>query len=217
MNRRLIKICGITNASDAKEALASGADLIGLVFVPETKRYLTIEEAKTILTELKAEDREKVVGLFRDNEIDEVVRTVNELKLKIVQLHGEETQEYIGSLRQQTGEIQIIKAVSIRRAEDLEKTKKYSKSGMMAILLDGPGGGGTGEGFDWQRVAKRLDEMRKELPLIFLAGGLKPENIEAAIRVMQPDGVDVSSGVEKTAGKKDLAKVKLFIRLARSC
>jgi phosphoribosylanthranilate isomerase len=217
MNHRLIKICGITNAGDAKAALAAGADLIGLVFVPKTKRYLTIEKAKAILSELKAEERGQVVGLFRDEKIDDVVRTVKELGLKIVQFHGEESRDYIEELRRREPAIRVIKAVAIRGAEDVAKAQEYAGEGMMAVLLDGPGGGGMGEKFDWQAIAERLKEMREKLPPIFLAGGLSPENIESAIKAMQPNGVDVSSGVETAAGKKDGEKVRLFIRLARKC
>jgi phosphoribosylanthranilate isomerase len=219
MKNRLVKICGITNAGDARLALAAKADLIGLVFVPASKRYLTIEKAKEILSSLTLAEQGRVVGLFRDAGIESVVKTMESLGLSIVQLHGEESPEYVEELTTRLPHGRVINAVMIRQGRDLEAIRPFVRASLkgkiLAVLLDGPGGGGTGEAFDWQTVADALRPMRREWPPIFLAGGLRPENVAEAISIMDPDGVDVSSGVELSPGKKDAEKIRIFISRAK--
>jgi phosphoribosylanthranilate isomerase len=221
MKNRLVKICGITNAGDAALALAAKADLIGLVFVPTSKRYLTIENAKNILSALNAADRDRAVGLFQNESIETVVTTVRSLGLKIVQLHGDESPRYLETLIEKLPHCRFIKAVILRQPGDLEKIRPFAqpslKEKILAILLDGPGGGGSGRAFDWQTIAEALKTMRHELPPIFLAGGLRPENVAEAVSIMNPDGVDVSSGVETGPGKKDEIKIRKFVDQARGC
>lgn len=213
----LVKICGITNPADAHEALKAGADLIGLVFVPASKRYVTPAQAKELLADQTA--AQSAVGLFQNDDLEKVVAAVNELGLRIVQLHGQEPPEYLDSLARRLPMCRFIKAILIRRYEDIETIDWYTKeslfrSRLMAILLDGPGGG-MGRAFDWQKVADYLQPRRSQLPPIFLAGGLTPENVAEAISILRPDGVDVSSGVESLPGRKDAEKVRTFINLSK--
>jgi phosphoribosylanthranilate isomerase len=213
----LVKICGITNPADAREALTAGADLIGLVFVPASKRCMTPAQAKELLADRAA--AQSAVGLFQNEDLETVVATVNELGLKIVQLHGQESPEYLESLAKRLPECRFIKAIMIRRPEDIEIIDIFTKeslfrSRLMAILLDGPGGG-MGQAFDWQKIADYLQPRRPQLPPIFLAGGLTPENVADAIRIIKPDGVDVSSGVEASPGQKDSKKIRIFINLSK--
>jgi phosphoribosylanthranilate isomerase len=211
----LVKICGITNEEDALTAVAEGADFIGLIFVPASKRYLTIERAKEILAAV--DDTLRVVGLFQNESIETVVKTVETLGLKIVQLHGEESPTYIKELASRLPHCRFIKAVTIRGPEDLDGIRVYNGEKILAVLLDGPGGGGAGLAFDWRAVGGALAKIRSELPPIFLAGGLRPENVVEGIAQMKPDGVDVSSGVEAKPGKKDPNKIRTFTSLAKGC
>jgi phosphoribosylanthranilate isomerase len=213
----LVKICGITNPADAHEALTAGADLIGLVFVPASKRYITLAQAKKLLTDQAA--AQSAVGLFQNEDLEKVVEAVNELGLKTIQLHGLESPEYLESLAKRLPACRFIKAIMIRQPEDIEIIDIYTKeslfrSRLMAILLDGPGGG-MGQAFDWQKVADYLQPRRSQLPPIFLAGGLTTENVAEAVRIIRPDGVDVSSGVEASPGQKDANKVQIFINLSK--
>ena len=212
-----VKICGITNPEDARAALTAGADLIGLVFVPASRRYVTLARAKTILADPTIGP--SAVGLFQDDALENVVETVNELGLETVQLHGHEPLDYLESLAKRLPKCRWIKAIMIRGPEDIEAIEAYAKpscfrSRMTAVLLDGPGGG-MGTSFDWREVADYLRPRRLHLPPIFLAGGLTPENVVEAIGILNPDGVDVSSGVEASPGCKEVEKMKIFINLSK--
>jgi phosphoribosylanthranilate isomerase len=216
----LVKICGITNTADAREAQSARADLIGFVFIPASKRYISPAQAREILSADETLVR-NAVGLFQNEELENVVETVNALGIRIVQLHGQESPEYLDSLAKRLPGCRFIKAILIRRPEDIEMIDFYSvgepspfRSQLLAILLDSAAGG-MGKAFDWQKVAEYLKGKRSQLPPIFLAGGLGPENVAEAIRVLEPDGVDVSSGVEASPGKKDAVKIRDFICRAK--
>lgn len=213
----LVKICGIMNSTDAREALMARADLIGLVFVPASKRYLSPGRAKEVLADEVV--ARAAVGLFQNEELENVVETVEAVGLKTVQLHGQESPEYLESLARKLPACRFIKAITIRRPEDIETIDLYKqnslfRSRLMAILLDGPSGG-MGQSFDWQQVSDYLKDRRSHLPPIFLAGGLTAENVVRAIEILRPDGVDVSSGVESSPGIKDYEKIRTFIDLAK--
>ncbi|MFA5865634.1 MAG: phosphoribosylanthranilate isomerase [Phycisphaerae bacterium] len=214
----LVKICGITNSTDAKTARDAGADFVGLVFVETSKRYLEIEQAEKILVGLGGEI--KPVGLFADQAILDVLDTVLCLGLKIIQLHGRESPDYLNRLMKELPACRFIKAMMITGPESIEEMQSYfrlieDKSRILAFLLDGPSGGGMGIGFNWSEVAHLLLAAKKDLPPIFLAGGLTIDNVSDAIRILNPDGVDVSSGVETAPGRKDAEKVQKFIALAK--
>ncbi len=213
----LVKICGITNPGDAIVAEQAGADFIGTIFVHKSKRYVTIEQAGDILRAIK---RAIPVALFQDEDVVNICQTVASLDYEFVQLHGDETVDYVNELIGRISSCKIIKAFFVRDEKAVaEMLQFYSgidrKDRIYAFLLDSAGGGGTGETFDWHNISSVLCNYRDELPKIFLAGGLSVENVREAINVICPDGVDISSGVEISSGKKDANKVKQFISLAK--
>jgi phosphoribosylanthranilate isomerase len=214
----LVKICGMTSLKDAQTARDAGADFIGLVFVKTSKRYLKFEQAEKILAGLGGEG--KPVGLFADQPIPQVVDTVSRLGLTIIQLHGHESPDYLNQLMKELPACCFIKAMMITGPLSIEEMQSYfrlikDQSRILAFLLDGPNGGGAGIGFNWLEIADLLLAVKKELPPIFLAGGLTIDNLSDAIRILNTDGVDVSSGVEATPGRKDAEKVQKFIALAK--
>ncbi len=215
----LVKICGITNPQDAQTAEEAGADFIGLVFVEKSKRALSLDQGREILKGVKG--RARVVGLFVNEAPQRIVELAGELGLGIVQLHGQESPEYVNDLLERLPECRILKAFAVTGPRAIIEMEKYypaikTPGRILGFLLDAPGGGGTGKCFDWAQTAAAVALVRKKIPLIFLAGGLTNDTISDAIQVFSPDGVDVSSGVEATVGRKDPDKVRMFIRLAKN-
>jgi phosphoribosylanthranilate isomerase len=200
-----VKICGITSVADALTAAEAGADAIGLNFYDQSPRYVALPLAATIARELPPPVLK--VGVFVDAPEEVVARAISECTLNLLQFHGEESPEYC----MQFG-LMSIKAFRIRDAASLERLRKYPTH---AWLLDAftPGQlGGTGHSFDWTLAvaATRLGRP------IFLAGGLTPENVAGAVAVVNPYGVDVSSGVESAPGRKDPEKMRAFVRAAKT-
>jgi phosphoribosylanthranilate isomerase len=200
-----VKICGMTQGEDARWAAQCGADAIGVIFYAASPRRVTEEQAREVI---RAVDRRvTVVGLFVDAPVDEMLRVCGNLGITTVQLQGDETPETVERLRPLT----VIKGVRVGSAADMEDMERY---GADAYLLDAKVAGhkgGTGKRFDWvlaQEPARRLR--------VIVAGGLTPENVAEAVRVVQPYGVDVCSGVEASPGRKDPEKVREFVRRARS-
>lgn len=200
-----VKICGITNAEDARFAASAGADALGFIFFKGSPRFITIDAAAEITGELPPFVAK--VGVF----VDEALETVNEigtrLGLTAVQLHGNESAEYCSSVR-----LPVIKAFRVKDESSLRDLGKFRAA---AFLLDSfvPGQlGGTGAKFNWDLAvqAKKLGTS------VILAGGLTPENIAEAVKMVQPYAVDVSSGVEKKPGLKDPQKVADFIQSAKT-
>lgn len=197
-----VKICGITNMSDAFIAAECGADALGFIFYPKSQRYVAPEKVKEIIQKLPYEIIK--VGVFVNHEIHEVKEIVKFCSLNLIQLHGDETPEYCDHFQTSS----LIKAVSLRTEEDIQKLKDYS---VRAILVDAsePGHyGGTGKDSDWS-LAKKVKETH---PLI-LAGGLNKENVREAIETVKPQAVDINSGVEISPGKKDPEKIKEIIAI----
>ena len=200
-----IKICGITNLDDGLEAIAAGVDALGFVFVPNTPRYITPSQAKLVIKQLPPFITN--VGLFVDSEIDEIEDIVNHCKLDAVQLHGNESPEMCSQISLQT---KVIKSFHVKKELQVLRNE-IANYRVAAYLLDTfikGKAGGTGQTFDW-RIAEGLSQR------IILAGGLTPDNIGTAIAQLQPYGVDVSSGVEKSPGKKDTNKIHSFVRQVR--
>ncbi len=196
-----IKICGVTNLLDTLAAMGAGADMIGFNFSPRSPRCVTVEKVSGILRE--APKGFQRVGVFQDAAPDEVRRVAAALQLHFVQLHGAENPtDY-----QDVG-VPVIKAYPVAAAADLEAA---AASAAPYVLLDSrsPQGGGSGQRFDWSLLGGFSRDF-------FLAGGLTPENVGEAIRTARPFGVDVSSGVEKTPGRKDKALMKAFVVAARA-
>lgn len=195
-----IKVCGITKIEDALAAQALGADAIGMVFAKSPRR-VEKEQAREIVQALPPFVH--LVGVFVDEEKSVIEDIADFCRLTVLQFHGSESPEYCAGFGRR-----VIKAFRISQREDIERLKPYQGK-VSAFLLDTYHpmfAGGTGQAFDWD-MAK---EAGKIGPII-LAGGLNPDNIEAAIRAVKPYAVDVSSGVEMTPGKKDHDKMRLFI------
>ena len=210
-----IKICGITSLTDARKAVAAGADAIGLNFYEKSPRCVAQAEASKIAIDLGGSVRR--IGVFVNTELDSIRHTVDETSLDAVQLHGDEAPEHVAH---QFGR-PIIRARRLDHrgvaaiAEDLAACKAAGRI-PDAVLVDAftPGRyGGTGETVSWAGLA----DYRKwlgDIPLI-LAGGLTPENVAEAIRTVRPHGVDVASGVESAPGVKSPEKMRLFVQAAR--
>jgi phosphoribosylanthranilate isomerase len=199
-----VKICGITNEKDAEDALRLGADALGFVFAPSPRRVSPGLARKICRL---AGPWTATVGVFVNAKAGEVKRLASECGLTAVQLHGDEKPAYLKTL----GALKIIKAFRVENDFDLSHTEDYAAD---AYLFDAhaPGArGGTGKTFNWDL----LKGAKVGRPLI-LSGGLNPANVEAAVKLLHPYGVDVSSGVESSPGKKDRRKLKEFIKNAKA-
>lgn len=198
-----VKICGITNPDDALQAAACGADAIGLVFFAKSPRCVSPERAREIIARLPP--LVTTVGLFVNEDPRTIRAVAARCRLDRVQLHGDESPAdcLLPPLR-------VLKALRVRDAESLARADEYP----VDLLLDAWSDqvyGGSGRQFDWQ-LARALAARRP----IILAGGLRPDNVAEAVAAVNPYAVDVSSGVERSPGRKDHEKVAEFIRRARN-
>jgi len=201
-----IKICGITNWTDAKRAIDGGVELLGFNFYEASPRYITPAKARRIVRRLPG--RVSSVGVFVNETEEKMLEIAREVGLDHLQLHGDERPALVLRLERTLPVIKAVRARKSFRPAQLSRFKRAS-----AILLDGFDGrqrGGTGRTFDWQ-LARRA----KSYGRIFLAGGLTPENVREAIRIAKPYAIDVCSGVEKTPGKKDPARMRDLIDAVR--
>lgn len=196
-----VKICGITNEDDALLSVAMGADAVGFIFAPST-RQVAPQKVYDITRRLPAEIL--TVGVFRNEHPSRVIELAHRAGVKAVQLHGRETREQTMEL---AGHFRwVIKAFG---ADD-ENLPTADTYGTDMILLDAPSPG-SGKVFDWSVAGDAPDSLK-----LILAGGLTPENVDAAVQEVRPWGVDVASGVEKVPGKKDAMKVKRFVENAKA-
>jgi phosphoribosylanthranilate isomerase len=204
-----VKICGITQPQQSVAIASLGATALGFICVPRSPRYVNIQQIQAAVAWLpKNVDK---IGVFANTSITAIKQTVVESGLTSVQLHGNESPEFCSGLRQALPEVEIIKAFRVRSSEHLQQVAEYSNY-IDTLLLDAYHPqhlGGTGQTLDWTM----LQQFNPSCPW-FLAGGLTPDNILDALRMVQPNGIDLSSGVEKTPGDKDLDRVaKLFTQL----
>ena len=202
-----VKICGITNLKDARQAIEAGATFIGFNFYERSPRYVTPSAAKRIMQSLPK--KVKAVGVFVNETENKMLTIVRQIGLSQVQLHGEESPETVARLQRT---LPVIKAIRVRKSFSTTELSRYKNAS--AFLLDGfdrHRRGGSGKSFPWD-IARRA----KRVGRIFLAGGLTPANIGEAIRSARPYAVDVCSGVEAKPGKKDPAAVNNFMRAARA-
>jgi phosphoribosylanthranilate isomerase len=204
-----IKICGITTIDQAIAIADLGATDLGFICVPNSPRHLPLKRLQPLIAELT--DRVNTVGVFADFSVTAISFVVDITNLATVQLHGTESIEFCQELRQALPETEIIKAWRVRSPADLDLIQTYSEV-VDSFLLDAyhPNAlGGTGQKLDWEL----LEAFQPPIPW-FLAGGLNPDNIQTALSHLQPDGIDLSSGVEISPGQKDLASVdRLFANL----
>ncbi len=198
-----VKICGITNLEDALFASEAGADALGFVFYKKSPRHIEPEKARDIIKRLPP--FVTTVGVFADQTEAEIKGIIAETNIDIVQLHGEEPPEFCERLNKR-----VIKAIRARSMENLTDIKRYKSCALLLDTYDKNLKGGTGRIFNWE-IAREAKIFNK----IIVAGGLTPENVADAIKVVQPYAVDVSSGVEKEKGIKDHQKIKMFIEKAK--
>lgn len=198
----IIKICGITSLEAAQAVKEYGADLIGFVFA-QSKRRITLPDAEKIARQIHGIGK---VGVFVDAPLTEVQEIAKRCKLDYVQLHGNESPEYCKMVK-----YPVIKAVRVGESFNPAALLAYDADW---ILFDSfvPGQqGGTGIPFDWQQA--RMQRQQVKTPL-FVAGGLTAQNVGEAIKILSPEGIDVSGGVE-TNGSKDFEKIRQFLLAAR--
>lgn len=198
-----VKICGITNVGDALIAAEYGADALGFVFYKGSPRYISPDEARKIVLGLPPFIT--TVGVFVDESPEEVERIMDYAGIDLAQFHGQEPPEACMIDRR------VIKAIRIKDLTDLDLLKYYRVSAFLLDTYAPQSFGGTGQVFNWDIAADA-----KQFGKIILAGGLTPDNVEAAIRRVRPYAVDVSSGVEEQKGRKDHRKLRLFIERAKS-
>lgn len=199
----LVKVCGITNLEDALATVEAGADALGFNFYGLSSRYIGVAKAREITNQLP--ESVLKVGVFVNEDLQSVLRIVSEAGLSAVQLHGDESPEYCHEL---AGHY-VIKVLP---AVDNMKYQTYEVDAIMLDTKDDVLRGGTGRVFDWS-IAQRAN---KSVPKLFLAGGLSPENVVAAIKTVQPYAVDACSSLEETPGKKNHERVRAFVNAARS-
>ena len=200
-----VKICGITDIADGLDAAEAGADLIGLMFYDRSPRAITLAQAAEISRALPPFVLR--VGVFVNPDEALVHRAITECGLNLLQFHGEESSEFCTQFG-----LMCMKALRVRDAESLKPLAVFQTDAFLLDAYSKSGLGGTGEKFNWDLAV----EARKFGKPIFLAGGLTPENVAAAVKKVKPFAVDVSSGVESAPGKKDAAKVRAFIQAVRA-
>ena len=206
-----VKICGLTQTQQAIETVNLGASSIGFICVKRSPRYITPQKIKEIVLSLPSHVDK--VGVFADSDLAEITQVVTISGLTSVQLHGAELPDLCDRLRQELpNNTELIKAFRIKTAASLQDTELYANL-VDTLLLDAYHPqilGGTGHTIDWSD----LKQFKPSLPWM-LAGGLNPNNLNDALSRLQPDGIDLSSGVERSPGDKDIQKVKqLFQQLA---
>jgi len=204
----LVKICGITNIEDAFAAVDAGADMLGFNFYRASPRHIEPETARAIIDKLP--EGILTAGVFVNEKLEEVKRIQAVSGVMLLQLHGDETPEYCKSLRE--GVLPIIKVFNTGRHFTVEEILAYDVQLIMLDARDGATRGGTGQLSDWSQAA----QAKLLKPLCFLAGGLSPSNVGAAITAVAPFGVDACSSLELAPGKKDHDKVRDFVAAVRA-
>lgn len=204
-----VKVCGLTNAENARGVIDAGADAIGINFFPKSKRFIEPSSAAEWLGELAGQACR--IGLFVNASIEEIEAVVDLSVIDAIQLHGDETPEFCDDLIGYG--LPIIKAIGVEGDAPVADLTEFPTD---KILLDvhAPGEfGGTGRGFDWD-VARQLLKSHPDV-YFMLAGGLTPDNIHDAVEAVRPHAVDVASGVESAPGVKDLDEVVRFVQSSR--
>jgi phosphoribosylanthranilate isomerase len=202
-----VKVCGLMRHQDAAVAAGAGAAYLGVILAPGFRRTVTPEAARIILEGFPV----RRVGVFVDADEPTLRSTARAAGVDVLQLHGDESPELAGRMRAAGWE--VWKAVRARGADDFSDAVRRYAGAVDALLLDGyspDSHGGTGTRFPWDDVAARLHELPSGVRLI-AAGGLRPENVARAVRILRPHAVDVSSGVERAPGEKDPRAVRDFV------
>jgi len=201
-----VKICGITRPQDAALAAEAGADAVGFVLAPSRRR---VEVAQARMAAAQLPPFVSRVGVFVNAADDEIAAAIEKVPLDVIQLHGEESPETVRRWRERG--VRVIKAIGVSGPSDLEALAAYDADAVLLDAVAGGRSGGTGRSFDWD-LARRA--RGSGLPII-LAGGLHPGNVVEALERVNPYAVDVSSGVEESAGRKSPEKVREFLAKVR--
>lgn len=208
-----VKMCGISKVDTIPAVVEAKPDYMGLVFAP-SKRQVTVEQAKMLVEALHKQCKEqndtvsiKTVGIFVNETLDNLVTIANEANLDVVQLHGDEDEAFIQSLKERTN-VEVWKAIQIRSAADAEAWIDSSADMLLFDAYHKDERGGTGDVFDWSC----LDTFERPF---MLAGGIDSTNVARAIRTVRPYGIDISSGIE-TNGVKDDEKITAFTKIVNS-
>lgn len=197
-----VKICGIIRLEDALVAKDAGADAVGFVFAKSPRR-VSVERAREIASRLGP--LISTVGVFVNEKTSTILRIAEKCKLSAVQLHGDETPREAKALA--SGSIKIIKAYRVADHLNFDKIAKFPADALLLDTFSSGQYGGTGKTFDWLRLKK----IKMTTPLI-VSGGLRPDNVAGLLKICEPYGVDVSSGVEKSPGIKDPFLIRKFIQ-----
>ena len=199
----IFKICGLKNKESLLCCEENNADFFGMIFYEKSPRNITINEAETLII-ISKEMKIRPVGVFVDHEINNLKKIISCLNLKYIQLHGNEDQLYIDEIKKKF-DVKIIKKISINNSEDLSKIEKYNN--IEYLLFDyKPGNdelpGGNSKSFDWNL----LKDQKIKLPW-FISGGINETNIKKIQNLLNPNGIDLSSGVEVSNGIKSNLKI----------
>jgi phosphoribosylanthranilate isomerase len=215
MTRTQIKFCGMTRATDVSQAVSLGADLLGFVCVPGSKRYVSVEQLPELLA---ATGKQASVLLFQDAHAEFVRAVISAAPPTLLQFHGAETPEFCASFG-----LPFIKAVPMADQPDLLEFAEQFRAAYALLLdshslLDKQKTGGSGHAFDWQAAAHAIQQSQAlpTAPRWFLAGGLTAERVGAGISMLRPFAVDVSSGIEASTGVKSVEKMRAFIESVRA-
>ncbi|WP_068617121.1 phosphoribosylanthranilate isomerase [Paenibacillus tuaregi] len=220
MSKVSVKICGLQDVEVLKSMINLPVDHIGFVFAKSKRQITGIQASEMIhwIQNWEGPKKPASVGVFVNPELQELAAVLQEAKLDVVQLHGQESPEFCRSVKQQFA-VKVFKAFSVKNdlEEDLSGLDDFSGvlDGLLLDTYDPKYGGGSGQTFDWGRIKPyQIWTKREGIPLI-IAGGLNPENVGELLSGFQPDGVDVSSGVE-TEGVKDIEKIRAFVERVKS-
>lgn len=213
-----VKICGITNLEDARIAVDAGADALGFVFYEQSPRMVSSTAVRDIVDQLPASIDK--VGVFVDTPAEEMIDIVRRARLSCIQIHGQEHVK-LENIEKIKGSMAELKVIYVCRGTEL-LDGGFSMPGqattlLYALMFDSGSStqpGGTGKPFDWKNARGMVQAVSLAVPVI-VAGGLNTANVKEAIRLFQPYGVDVASGVEAKPGRKDPEKVRAFIQAVR--
>lgn len=207
--RIFVKICGITNEPDADAAIDAGADALGFNLVPQSKRWIDIEKAASWISKLPQETCK--VAVMTDPNWEDACRISQLPFIDALQLHGNESPEFCRRLAE--AGISFAKAVPVTGSKSLADLPNYFTDTMILDSTVGGAFGGTGKPFPW----KFAPEFVRHHPrmAVILAGGLNPENVATAVTLVRPRGVDVTTGVEASAGRKDASLLRAFVQASR--
>ena len=202
-----IKFCGMTRAADADYAASLGAAYVGIIFAKSPRR---VDPAAAAAVLAGVRERASTVGVFGDATVETIGTVASDLRLDVVQLHGDPSPDVVDSMRRRfSGAVWAAMRID---GSALPDTAAGLLAVADAVVLDARVEGqlgGTGHSFDWNAIARTL-ERRSDHARVVLAGGLSPENVARAVRIISPDVVDVSSGVESAPGIKDHARMRAF-------